>query len=257
MRVLVENLSRKHIVKVNGAEVILHPEYFKTLTICRQRFVKTNGLAIVKSPDLLNLLRTHGVNSITISYHFDAHDAISTVPRTIVDEAVNIITESDMKLWFMTVINKDNYKDVNRMCAYAYKKGASCIYFVNILKTGNALAMEDKSLNDEQIYEFLEKIEAARNQYDMSDLIVARSGTFGKVKDVRNNFVCPAGHDIVAITPDEKIKPCVGMSGSEYEIGHIENNKIIIDKPLYHDGTKCLIHEISNRNVDFKHYLIQ
>jgi MoaA/NifB/PqqE/SkfB family radical SAM enzyme len=255
LRTLVQNLSKKHTVKLNGAEVILHPEYFEILNIGCQRFVKTNGMAIVRSPDVLNILKMHGVNSITMSHHFDAHDSISTVPLTIVDEAAKIVTDAGMDLWFMTVIDKDNYKDVKKMCDQAYEKGARCIYFVNFLKTGNAVTMEDKSLNDIQIYEFLKKLEEVRNQYDISDLIVARSGTFGKVEDVRNNFICPAGYDLVAITPDEKVKPCVGMSGSEYEIGYVEDSKIIIDRPLHHDGSKCLVHEISNRGADFNYYL--
>jgi len=254
LRILVQNFSTKHVVKLNGAEVIMHPEYFEILNIGRQKFVKTNGVKIVKNPNILNTLKEYGINSITMSYHFDAHDSMSTVPLAIVDEATKIISNAEMDLWIMTVVNKNNYNDVKKMCDQAYEIGARCIYFVNLLKTGNAVKMEDKTLNNEQIYEFLKNLEETRTLYDKSVLNIGRSGTFGKVEGVRNNFICPAGHNLVAITPDEKVKPCIGMSGSEFEIGHIEDNKIIIDKPLHHDGSKCLVHEVSNRFVDFKNY---
>jgi len=255
LRILIHSLAKKYIVKLNGAEVILHPEYLEILNICGQKFVKTNGVEVVKNPNVLNSLKEYGINSITMSYHFEAHNSISTVPLAIIDEAAKIITDAKMDLWLMTVISKDNYKDIKKMCDQAYKKGAGSIYFVNLLKTGNAVNMEDETLNDEQICEFLIKLEEARSQYDKSGLNILRSGTFGKVEGVRNNFLCPAGHSLVAITPDEKVKPCIGMSGSEFEIGHIEDNKIIIDNPLCHDGSKCLVHEVSNRGVDFKSYL--
>lgn len=249
--------NKTHIMKLNGAEVIMHSEYYPILKLCGQNFIKTNGIEIARNPEILSELKWYGINSITMSHHFAAHDLISTVPLSIVEKATKFILDAGMELWYMTVIDMDNYKDIPKMCSYAYDNGIRCIYFVNLLNTGEALNIKDKKiLDDNQIDFVLREIQRMRQKYDKNILKISRSGTFGNVSGISRNFHCPAGNDLVAITPDGKVKPCVGMTGDEYTIGHVENNQVIIDSQLLHDGTRCLVHEIFNRGLKFEDLIV-
>ena len=88
-------------------------------------------------------------------------------------------------------------------------------------------------INDEQINEFLELIQKVRNLYDKTLLEVKRCGTFGKGNSkIPNNFMCPAGTNLVAITPDMSVYPCNFLAKPGYEIGKVENGIIYITKTI-------------------------
>lgn len=91
--------------------------------------------------------------------------------------------------------------------------------------------LPNEYLTEQQICEFLEQIKKVRNLYDKQFLEIKRCGTFGKGNiESKNNFKCPAGVDLVAITPDMKVYPCNFLTKPGYEIGFVKNKNIIITK---------------------------
>jgi len=253
---LAGNATKKHsIVELNGAEVLLHPEYLPVLDQINQNWVLTNGIEIARNPRILETARNNGIDTVGLSHHFDSQESLSPVRASMLEDVSKTVLDAGLKLRLLTAVNQDNYKNIIPICDRATKLGASIISFFNMVKSGNAHDLANSFLTDEQMQECLALIEQARSMYDVDVLKVGRSGTFGAQDGKEKKFKCTAGHNLVVVTPDEKVKPCMFLSGPQYEIGHIEDGSIVIDKELHHDGSKCLVHEIANRGVNFDDYM--
>ena len=97
-----------------------------------------------------------------------------------------------------------------------------------------------KLLNEDQIKSVLTTINNMREKYSKDELLVERCGTFGNIIN-SNNFECLAGKNMVVITPDRNVYPCV-FDISE-PIGILNNdNKIMINEDLVNkDSSYCKV----------------
>ena len=84
---------------------------------------------------------------------------------------------------------------------------------------------------------------------------IRRCGTFGNDLNRKGcNFNCIAGSELVVITPDLNVYPCIFLAKKGYEIGKVVDSKIILYKEFNNKGDKCLAQEINNyhKNIVLK-----
>lgn len=255
MNSLVDKLVQSYNTSINGTEVIIHPEYFNALKKVGQTRIMTNGIEILRNPEILKRLKSLGIEIISISYHMKIHNDISSVDKEKIKDVINIIKKNSMKVRIMVTINKKNYLYVEEMCKRAIELGANSIRFTNYLKTGNAVYLPNDYLTEKQILRFLEEIRRVRNLYDKNVLEIKRCGTFGIGNiDSHNNFKCPAGVDLIAVTPDMKVYPCNFLAKPGYEIGFVKDGNIFITKEINNSGVKCIAKEVFNQEGRFNEF---
>lgn len=247
---LTEELAKKHTVYINGSEVLIEPEYFESYRNINQDWFLTNGIAIYKNPDILRYLQSKGINRVEMSYHFGIQDEISVMNNQMLDKVIEYIKQYGMTFKILTTISSANYNMVEDMCRRAYDMGASAIEFTNFLRQGNAINMSDENLlNEEQKKVFFEDLKKARSKTNKSNLTIDRSGTFGKDSNNKSNFKCPAGKDMVVITPDNNVYPCLFLAKPGNEIGQYIDGEIQINYEITHSGDNCIAEMYCNHGV--------
>lgn len=243
---LVKKLKKQYEININGAEILTEPEYLKSFKEIGQNFVMSNGLVFLQNPSICKELRSNGIDSVSLSYHFGIQNKVSLVSYEEFKRIIEIIKNSDLNFRLLTSITKNNYLLVDMMCEEAKKMGARGIKFTNFINQGNAIKLkQDYILNDNEIQEFLIKISKIREKYDKSDLIIERCGTFGK-SNVKDNFHCDSIKNLIVITPDNNIYPCVFLAKPGYEIGKMVDYKIYLNDDYDTECDKCLSKEICN-----------
>ena len=141
----------------------------------------------------------------------------------------------------MCSITNKNYNKIPEFCEESIKLGAKYVKFNNMLLQGNATKIDESLiLNQSQINEFFDLVEDCRSKYDKSVLTVCRCGSFGVNRKKPHKFNCPAGVDMICITPDKKAYPCVFLSKPGYEIGYYENGKVYVDEKFVNNQKNCL-----------------
>lgn len=245
---ICEALSERYWVQLNGTELLLHPEYFKTIALVKQNFILTNGLQFKVNPELINEIAQIGVKYVGMSYHFGIHESISSVSREIVEENIPKLSEvgiiSDMRV----TITRSNIELIPEMCKRTLELGAKRIKFTNYMVIGSAEALSKENvLRENDLKRFFEILESEREKYPEATLRIRRCGTFGdNCFGKKCNFKCPAGKDTVVMTPDFNIYPCIFLAKPGYEIGKMIDGKIMIYREIQNDGHKCLAKEVNN-----------
>ncbi|MBQ8534847.1 MAG: radical SAM protein [Bacilli bacterium] len=251
---VVRNLKDKYEIALNGAEVLTNLGYLKAYQELGQKYILSNGLAISRNPKTIDKLLEHGIESISISYHFGIHDQISLIPSEELEEVFKKLKEKDFNFRLMTTITTENYHMIEEMCDKAYELGAKGIYFTNFMLQGNALNIEDRDLvlSDEQINSFFKQLMKCREKYKKEELLIERDAGFGRNKlSTHDNFNCPSICDLVVVTPDNNVYPCIFLAKPGNEIGVYQDGKIYIDEKLLstvqqYNGSTCFAKEICN-----------
>lgn len=249
---VVRNLKDKYEIALNGAEVLTNLGYLKAYQELGQKYILSNGLAISRNPKTIDKLLEHGIESVSISYHFGIHDQISLIPSEELEEVFKKIKEKDFNFRLMTTITTQNYHMIEEMCDKAYELGAKGIYFTNFMLQGNALNIEDRDLvlSDEQINSFFKQLMKCREKYKKEELLIERDAGFGRnTLSTHDNFNCPSVCDLVVLTPDNNVYPCIFLAKPGNEIGVYQDRKIYIDEKLLstvqqYNGLTCFAKEI-------------
>lgn len=251
---VVRNLKDKYEIALNGAEVLTNLDYLKAYQELGQKYILSNGLAISRNPKTIDKLLEHGIESVSISYHFGIHDQISLIPSKELEEVFKKLKEKDFNFRLMTTITTENCHMIEEMCDKAYELGAKGIYFTNFMLQGNALNIEDRDLvlSDEQINSFFKQLMKCREKYKKEDLLIERDAGFGRnTLSTHDNFYCPSICDLVVLTPDNNVYPCIFLAKPGNEIGVYQDGKIYIDEKLLstvqqYNGLTCFAKEICN-----------
>ena len=226
---LFKSIKNKHFIILNGTEPILFSEYYHLYKENNQKRIMTNGLELIRRPELCNILKDNGIEEISLSYHFGIQDNISFVKSNMLDELIEKLNNNGFKIKLMTTISSDNYKNIKKMCKKAFDLHAKTIKFTNYIFQGNAQNQDhNKVLTREQIDYVLDTIDKCRKEYKKEDLIIERCGTFGPNRKRPEKFKCLACKDTVVITPDLNVYQCVFDIDAGNEIGKVINNKIMI-----------------------------
>lgn len=251
---VVRNFKDKYEIALNGAEVLTNLGYLKAYQELGQKYILSNGLAISRNPKTIDKLLEHGIESISISYHFGIHDQISLIPSEELEAVFKKLKEKDFNFRLMTTITTENYHMIEEMCDKAYELGAKGIYFTNFMLQGNALNIEDRDLvlSDEQINSFFKQLMKCREKYKKEELLIERDAGFGRnTLSTHDNFNCPSICDLVVLTPDNNVYPCIFLAKPGNEIGFYQDGKIYIDEKLLstvqqYNGLTCFAKEMCN-----------
>lgn len=235
-------LKDKYNVSLNGTEILLHEEFFKTIELLKQDYLLTNGLALYQNEELMEKLSSIGIKHIDMSYHFGIHDDISKIKYEIVEDNIKRLLKHNIRTEIRTTISSKNYKMLDQIIDKAYELGAEGIKFTNYMQLGNALNLDcNYVMQDEELKEFFEYLNLARNKYDINEFRIRRCGSFGHdLTREHDNFECVAGTKSVAITPNLNVYPCFFLTSPGNEIGYVENNKIFVNENFENNGEKCL-----------------
>lgn len=245
---ICNDLSERYWVQLNGTELLLHPDYFKSLELVKQNFLLTNGIQFQKNSDLIQEIARIGIRYVGMSYHFGIHNDISSVSQKIVEDNIPKLSEAGIVTDMRVTITRDNLELIPEMCKKTIELGAKRIKFTNYMLMGAAEALSPNNvLRENDLKRFFEILEQERRKYPKELLRIRRCGTFGNDCNGRKcNFNCPAGKNTVVMTPDFNIYPCIFLTKPGYEIGKMIDGKIIIFKDIQNDGTKCMAKEVNN-----------
>ncbi|MBE5806469.1 MAG: radical SAM protein [Clostridiales bacterium] len=247
---VASKLSKKYNIMINGAEPLVDLRYLESYPIINQKQILTNGLALINNYDkIIKQLKENGIDNISVSYHFDMHEKFSSVNKKQLEGLFKKIISDGFKLRIMATITSENFKKIEKYCDIAYKMGAKAIKFTNFVNQGNARNLDNKLiLTNKQKIEFFIKIRKARNKYEKKDLLIERCGTFGKdlTKSNDKHFKCGAGTDLVVITPDKSVYPCVFLTSKGNEIGQYKNGRIELFNNYINDGSECVACKLCN-----------
>ena len=250
LKELASHLVDNYDVYINGAEVLVNKEYFDSYKIVNQNWMLTNGFEIYRNPNILDYLKERGIEIVEMSYHFGIQDKISKINNAMLEKNIEYLKAKGMKFKLLVTISADNYNKLNQMCEKAISLGAYGIEFTNLLNQGNAKNMNlSNLLTFEQINEFFEQLLNVRKKYSKEQLVIDRSGLFGKNKNSSTcHFNCPAGRNMVVITPDNNVYSCLFLAKPGLEIGKLVDGKILLNDYIDNDGSLCLAQEMCNNN---------
>lgn len=235
-------------VKINGTEPLMHRDYLRTYNLIGQVHALTNGLVFKNySFDYLDEIRSYGITSLNISYHFDFHEQISKVPKDFLFELWEQILKRGMGFTILCTISTLNMHKIINYCETALFYGAFRIRFTNLLKQGNACSLDNGLiLNPSQIDKVIADINKARRLFPKERLYIERCGSFG-VSINRHKFCCPGGKDTVVLAPNMMVYPCVFLVQPGREIGAYYDGKIFInDSWKYHSKQCYALYELNH-----------
>lgn len=229
------------IVRIDGAEPLVDLGYLPSYKIVGQDWIMTNGLRIFNEPEIIEMLKDNGIKNVFMSYHFGIQDSLNGITKEMLDSVIKMLDDKGLRVVLMTTITNKNVKDTLKICDTAYNLGASGIEFNKIFIQGRAKNLSNIGLNKNDYDTFFTQLQEARDKYDINDLEVRRSGTFGKDTVYEpNRFQCSAGVKKVCITPDDKVYGCTCICKPGYEVGELVDGEIYLYSDFENDRTWCL-----------------
>ena len=233
--------DKYEIVRIDGAEPLVDLGYLNSYKIVGQEWIMTNGLRIYKEPEIIDLLIENGITDVYMSYHFGIQDSLNGITKEMLDSVIKSLNEKGLRVVLMTTITNKNVNDTLEICDKAYELGASGIEFNKIFIQGRAKNLVDIGLKKDDYDSFFTQIKEARDKYDICDLEVRRSGTFGSDTLYKpDRFHCSAGVKKVCITPDDKVYGCTCICKPGYEVGEIIDGEIYLYSDFFNDRSWCL-----------------
>lgn len=237
-------LTKNYIVLLNGTEPILFPEYFKYFKMANEHRILTNGIEILRNPNVMNQLLENEINEVWLSYHFGIQDDLSSISILQLNNVVDMLKQNGFIIKLLCSLSTHNYNNITDFCNNAIELGVNKIKFTNFISQGHAKDnfINQEFLNQDQINQVLGEIDSLRLIIPKDKLVIQRCGTFGPNPN-KNNFSCLAGNDMIVLTPNKKIYSCVFDISSESCIGYMDdNNNLIIQKNnMYRDKSYCKV----------------
>jgi MoaA/NifB/PqqE/SkfB family radical SAM enzyme len=242
-----------HSVVIAGSETLLNPDYLKAYQQAEQNYLLTNGILLDKGNSLYELLNQHGIEKLTFSIHFGIQKDLKSVPESLVARVVQESKRRGFQTQVTTTITSANYLSIDEICDKSVRYGADIIQFDRLVQIGRGTEMESEALTAEQIAEFFGQIVEVRKKYPKEVLEIKPHGNFGprpgsKGETLANeNSYCPAGRDLVAIDPQNRVYGCPFSMHPNSVIGRYENGRIVRNRELL-DGRRdtCITHLLTS-----------
>lgn len=226
-------------VYLNGGEPLIEPAYLPAFKLADQKIVMTNGLILLEKPDYINEIRDAGIETIGVSYHFDIHEKISSIPLEIAEAALYIVESAGIHARVMTTITKPFIEKIPEYCSWCYNHKFTEIRFTNFIAQGMARKLSrELILNEDDRKRYYEIICKERAKYDKKELCITSCGSFGACGSP--NMSCMSMHDFVVLAPNYKVYPCFFQTQSGMECGIYRDGLIYTVKgfkPPQHDCT--------------------
>jgi MoaA/NifB/PqqE/SkfB family radical SAM enzyme len=247
LRTVKQLQDNGHEVMIAGSETLLNPEYLKAYQQAGQDYLLTNGILLNQNPSLYDALKDHGIEKLGFSIHFGVQEDLKSVPENLVARVLKESKERGFITQVATTITSQNYQDVEEMCERSVEYGADMIQFLRFVQLGRGEQIGQNALTPEQIEEFFQQIDEAREKFPKSVLEIRPHGNFGPKPGskgeamARANNYCSAGKDLAAIDPENRVYGCPYSMGSV--IGRFEDGEIVIDIDIEKRDT-CIAHAL-------------
>jgi len=163
----------------------------------------TNGILLLRDKSLYDKLSENDIDEIRISRHYGIASDLDSAPIDISSEVCVEAKNRNFRVGFMEVVTDDNYNLVKEMCIDAYVLDADSVGFINYVGS--------KRLNGDKRQEFFDSVQNQRKIFEKEELEILLHGDFGPrlgSKGEKLEKYCPAVHEQVVITPNNKIFGC-------------------------------------------------
>ena len=121
-------------VILRGTELIIHKDFLPLFATAKQNYVQTNGLYIVKHPNVLHHLWEVGVRYIVITYPFDP-DGMIDMDRADSDMAI-ALSGQRFGVTVSIIVTKSvatNLSSLKELCDHVRDLGARGVKFVRLI----------------------------------------------------------------------------------------------------------------------------
>ncbi|MBR1939357.1 radical SAM protein [Candidatus Saccharibacteria bacterium] len=233
-------------VYLNGTEPLMNPDYLAAFTVADQKIVMTNGMVLCERPSYIYDIYDAGIETIGVSYHFDAQAIFNKIPLRLSQTALEITKNAGIHARVMTTVTKPYLEKIPEYCEWCVRHGFKEIRFTNFMAQGKARQLDrDLILDADDRKRYYEIISNERAKYDIEELCITSCGSFGACGSP--NMACMAMRDFVVLTPEFKVYPCFfqtqpGMECGIYHGGHIFTIKNFLP-PLHDCGSLHLFND--------------
>lgn len=238
----IESLrAQGYQVQLRGTELIIHDDFIPLFETAGQDYVQTNGVHIVKHPEVLSRLSSVGIRHVVISYPFDP-DGMVGVDPSVSDEATSLcagrfgVTVSAL----ITRSVAGNLESLAAFCEQARRLGARAVKFIRLMPVSPDLVAFTPT--QQEAKDALVAIARLKRRYRPAELLIQTPGCFGLFDfrrslaperfagvDLSDVYDCPAGLKNFVVDVNNDVYPCLYLMGPGQGIGRFENGKLLID----------------------------
>lgn len=222
-------------LKISGGEPLLHPEIeilFEYLS--RKKYAKvilSNGilitdriLEIVKGKNFIFTISLDGNTEAT-------HEFLrgkNTFQKTI--KVLKKLSQHNIPFSITTTVNKFTYKNIRDICLYVNSEFKIRKHGINLLLPIGRGSDSNSLCLTEQEVKFVKKEVSELNDLigDSGNIYVNDDSELYNIESNCDKIYCSAGTNIVALSPQLSVYPCVyGIGKEDYEMGQIGEEKLI------------------------------
>lgn len=128
---VASRLFSRHEIRINGSEPLLHSDFLKTVARVKQYSIMTNGLVFINNYDYIEEVKATGIQELAISYHFDMHDEVSSIPKSYLEDLFKEILRRDLKVRINCSLSKKNFRKAFEYCNTCVSLGIQKVRFTN------------------------------------------------------------------------------------------------------------------------------
>jgi radical SAM protein with 4Fe4S-binding SPASM domain len=210
IRQIADDIKGYHInVEIIGGEPLLREDIADIVEIAKvsgaspRVSLYTNGT--LATEQICSQLKTAGLDSAVVTLHAhtaEKHDGITGTKgsweKTIC--GINNFIDNGIKVYTATVVHRENYEDIKKICSFAEEKlGASAIFTKYIPESaGDTFSLTSKEWREVRRWLIHEK--KVSHMFEVESFF-ALTGS------------CPSGNYVVAVKADGTVQPCPFATG--------------------------------------------
>ncbi|PIN69152.1 hypothetical protein COV93_06635 [Candidatus Woesearchaeota archaeon CG11_big_fil_rev_8_21_14_0_20_43_8] len=239
--------ERGYDIIIAGSETLLDTGYLESYRAAGQKYILTNGKLIAKDLSLCDKLISYGIREVRMSLLHGLEARLGSVRKDIIKKAVRTALNAGLKVQLAAVISQDNYQDIGAICREAVELGVDSQEFLRYMKVGRAKGTDVETITEEQRQSVFDQIQVARRIFNKT-LKVRINGNFGPRKGTLGEKMasqgkyCPAGEHMFAITPNNRVYGCPGLT--EWPIGRLVDGRIMVVSDLPKERKDCIADKI-------------
>lgn len=229
-----------------SGEVLTDTRYLGSYSAAAQKFILTNAELLLREPELFDELRAHGIETIIFSMNFEMSALLGSVSADTVREAARLSISVGFTVHLSALLTSQNFMNLPGYCSEAVEMGAPVLDLFSYIKSPHSRLPASYMMSDLQQDEFRLIWKAQSRKWSEKLLLPRRVGfkptsaLLQRLSKLGREF-CPAGTELISISPDKKVYGCNGLVLDGLEIGELTRSGIVITKQITGgDRSRCL-----------------